>query len=92
MSPPYIGPMSLVASIVIIATVPSRAANLLPLMVYNTILCVRHAFAPGSNINHLCVLLAGVVVVASVSSSLEDHPRVIAAMTLSAFATIETAV
>ena len=87
----YIGPAALIASIILIATIPGENENLLPLMLYNLIICVRHAVAPCSCMRYCYVLLCGATLIASITA-LRANPSVVAAATLSALATIELGV
>jgi len=84
----YIGPVALIASMIILATVPAEANNLFPLMFYNTMLCTRHTLFPNSDMVHSYILLCGASLVAAVSV-IHTNPSVLVAITLSAFATIE---
>jgi hypothetical protein len=84
----YAGPIALIVSIVILATITENAANLLPLLVYNGILCARHATAPASGTRCFAILLVGATLMAAITT-VRDNPTVVAAITMSALATVE---
>jgi hypothetical protein len=84
----YAGPIALITSIVILATIAEDAANLLPLLVYNGILCARHATAPASGATCCYILLMGATLMAAITT-VRDKPTVVVAITMSALATVE---